>query len=317
MGIYHFAGLGRSPGAVTAGLSYIHQKYGYRHPNYGEIVEGLVLFTSAEVATGDLKAFPGTTHNEYGKRTTKKTWTAKHNDHVVELIRGFLNHEFPNISVYLVQVDINNFDDCLEQAALAMLKFHPPVGVGKHIWINITGGSNLVNAALTQVAYLSGVVARLYYTFVGNVHEDGKYLQPFSNKQAEFCYGEIVPIKLRFGSRHLKVLEMLKILTASYPETEKYVSSNELLGRLQNETPDFSGMDKGNFLRNFLNVMPGIEQKGNRQTGQEDLVRLSEEGQRILELTARPLFRSLVLREQPEDETLEELLDGLNINKLS
>jgi hypothetical protein len=49
MGIVHFAGLGRSPGAVTSGLAYL--KHAYRgRPEYGQIVESVVSFTSPSEA---------------------------------------------------------------------------------------------------------------------------------------------------------------------------------------------------------------------------------------------------------------------------
>jgi hypothetical protein len=226
-----------------------------------------------------------------------------------------MEREFPDTVIYLVEVDINNHDNCLEQVARTLLKFHPPADVGKHTWINITGGSNMLNAGLFQAAYLSGVVSRLYYTFVANVAQDGKYLQPFSTNPNKFRYGEIVPIKMGFGPRHLKVLEVLQEQTANDPDL--YLSSGELLNRLKRKDPAFDKMGEKNFLRNFLNVMSGIEQKGDRQQGQKDAVRLSEEGREILHLTQkRPLFRALVLREQPDEITVEKLLDELDIKRL-
>ncbi|CUS05068.2 protein of unknown function [Candidatus Promineifilum breve] len=79
MGIYHFAGLGISPGAVTAGLSYIKKQYGNYHPQYGQMVEAVILFTSSAVAEGKLDIPPTAeyVYNEYGKLTERKKWLAK------------------------------------------------------------------------------------------------------------------------------------------------------------------------------------------------------------------------------------------------
>jgi len=37
--------------------------------------------------------------------------------------------------------------------------------VGKEVWINLTGGTNVVNMALQLAAALPGTPARLYITF--------------------------------------------------------------------------------------------------------------------------------------------------------
>jgi len=60
---------------------------------------------------------------------------------------------------------------------------------------------------LIQSAYLSGLIPRLYYTFVGNLREDGKYLQPFSRNEREFDYREIYVLPTTFDERYRLLLE--------------------------------------------------------------------------------------------------------------
>jgi hypothetical protein len=41
-------------------------------------------------------------------------------------------------------------------------------GQGKEMWVNLTGGNNMINFALELAATLSGDVARLYYVQAEN-----------------------------------------------------------------------------------------------------------------------------------------------------
>lgn len=313
MGIYHFAGLGKSAGAVTAGLGCITARYGPRHMQYGDVVENLVVFTSPEIADGTEPAFPAE-HNEYLSVTVRKTWP-RSKTNALEIVAGFLKREFPETAAYVVMVDVNDFSACFDAVGRATLKFHEPGQVGKHIWANITGGSNLLNAAIVQIAYLSGVIGRLYYTFVSDLRQYGRYLQAFSEDEYQFRYREIYTLKTRFGWRHQEVLEVLEQIDAETPG--RYTNSQELLDRLKGHAPeDFQDMDLPTFKRDFLNVMQGIEQLGDRVSNQQDAVRLSDDGRDILRLVRQPLFRALVQREQlPEDE-VQAITSDLSIRRL-
>lgn len=314
MGILHFAGLGTSPGAVTAGLSYIANKYGERHSEYGNMVEGLVIFTSPEVCNGNLLANE-VSYNDYGKKNGKKTWQ-KDKTKVLEIVATFVAKEFPRAIVYFVSVDVNNFDACFAAIGQTVLNFHEPGKVGKHIWANITGGTNVLNAALTQVAYLSGCIPWMYYTFVSNLRENGKYLQPFTDDATQFRYEEVPMVKTQYDLRQQKVLEELREIRSG--DHYDYINSQELLGRLKNSIlQDFKNMDLETFKREFLNVMHGIERKGNREVGQEDSVRLSANGHQLLNRVDKPLFRALVQRELIALDEIEQIISELGIKKLT
>ncbi len=305
MGVVHFAGLGKSPGAITSGLAYLKHEVS---PSFedGDIVEAVVIFTSKEIASGEEKSFR-VEHNEYMRRAVRKTWTlGKQN--AVEIVASFLQRELNGVEIYLIQVDVNDFSQCFEAVAKALLRFHSPGKVGKHIWANLTGGTNVLNAALIQAAYLSGLVPRLYYTFVANLREDGKYLQPFSRDGSQFDYREIYVLPTTFDERYRLLLEELK--------PDKWVTKKELLGRLKRMSPLFEDLRIEDFTRNYLNVWPGIRRKGNRATGQEDAVCLSSEGQVLLDLLKRPWFVALLERSVLTDEQRESVVTGLNIRKL-
>lgn len=315
MGIYHFAGLGRSPGAVTAGLSCIWHQFGKQHDQYGNMAEGLVLFTSPEVADGSVKAFEAQ-YNSYQSINATKTW-ANDSASAVEIISHFLRKEAPDTSVYVVPVDVNDFGVCFDAVARAMLKFHPPGKTGKHIWANITGGSNLLNTAITQTAYLSGFIVRMYYTFVSDLRSHGKYLQPFGKDPTQFRFGQIYTLKTGFGQRHQMVLQVLEQIEEETPG--RFVTANEVLSRLKGSAPsEFGAMELQTFTRDFLNVMQGysIEQRGDRQTGQQDAIRLSADGKNILNLIRQPVMRILVRREQLIEREVAEIVNCLPIRQV-
>lgn len=313
MGIVHYAGLGRSAGAVTAGLSYNLHRFGGRDTEYGAPVESVVLFTSPEVVSGDMQAFPAA-HNEYMNIQTRQQW-AKNKKNAVDIVAGFLSKAAPEATLEVVEVDVNNFDTCFEAVACATLRGHRPEKVGKHIWANITGGSNLLNAALFQVASLSGMINRLYYTFVADIHQNGQYLQPFSPDPTQFRYGETFTLHTQFGARHQRVLEVLEQVEKESPG--RFVSSDEFMSRLKNDASLlFEGLDKAVLIRDFLNVMQGIKRLGDRAQGQQNGVRISSDGQQMLDLLRRPLWQALVQRHELDAITVDELVAPLKITRI-
>lgn len=312
MGIFHFAGLGASPGAVTAGLSFIAKKHGKHHSEYGSTVESLILLTSPEVADGSRPSNEAV-DNDYGNVNVKQRWS-KGSASTIKIITTFIENEFPTAKVYLITMNINDIEACFEAIGRAALRFHEPGKVGKHIWANITGGTNVLNAALLQVAYLSGCIPWIYYTFVAD-YANAKYLRPFTNDLAQCCYEEVPIVKTQYDQRRQRVLEQLQLIQSE--RSEAYVSSQDLLNRLKNAAwQDFAEMNLETFKREFLNVMQGVERRGDRQVGQEDLVRLGQDGQQILERTNTPLFRALVQRERCTREELSEITEQLNIQEL-
>src|SRR5690606_19121458 len=50
-----------------------------------------------------------------------------------------------------------------ERIMAVLLATKPPGEVGKEIWINLTGGNNIVNTSLNLAASLTGLPARMYY----------------------------------------------------------------------------------------------------------------------------------------------------------
>ena len=304
MGITHFTGLGTSPGAITTGLSYLKHKIG-DVSEYGRIVEKIVIFTSPEIANRELTVKEAVI-NEYMSRNNRRIIRDKD---PLTIIEEFLADEFEySVEIYCCEVNVNNFMMCFETVAKALLKFHPPGDVGKHIWVNITGGTNILNAALMQVVYLSGLIPVLYYTFVAN-RDDMKYLNPFSESTAEFDFRLIYTFKTTFDKRFQYVLEELR-------NVGDWISSSDLLSRLKRKVPSlFQDIDITSFRRDYLNIMIGVSRKGSRAEGQEDLNRLNRHGEKILEIIQSVLFQALT-REAKDVYAINELTANLKIKRL-
>jgi len=292
---------------VTSGLAYLKHEYGNR-PEYGQIIENVVLFTSPEVADGTEQAFEAE-HNEYMSLNVRQKWP-KGKTNAVEIVTEFFEREIGQGDIYCCEVNVNDFSACFEAVVKATLKFHRPGEVGKHIWANITGGTNPLNAALFQTAYLSGFIARLYYTFVSDLRQYGKYLQPFSRDQTLFDFREIYVLKTTFDERYQYILEELEAVAREDPT--RWLTSAELLGRLKSKgVPGFQEMDARTFLLDFLHVMQG---RGLQRRDKDDAIRLdSEVGLAILRILRSDLVQALFKRRALPDDEVNRLTSDLRI----
>lgn len=311
MGILHLAGLGTSPGAVTAGLSYLRHEYGPHTSEGGETVERVILFTSPEVASGEVAARPSEL-NRYGTLQSDKKWPSNMKN-TVEIIKRFYAEEIGSGILYLCTVNVNDFGVCFEAVAKTVLRFHQSGKTGAHIWANITGGSNVLNAALFQAAYLSGFITRLYYTFIADVREQGKYLRPFTTNRPElFDYREIRVLKTIFDEKPYQVLEKLKELTT---DGQKWIDANDLwthLGGSSFANPEI-------FKRDYLNTLDGrgLLREGSRVEGRSQQVRFDpEEGNQIIKIVRSPLFSALARQANLSVDQHPVLTENLNLQEL-
>jgi len=305
MGVVHFAPLGRSPGAVTSALGLIRWAYEsgkwaeFGLPDregIGDPIEEIVLFTSPEVKEGG--EVEEAVLNEIWTEKRRQRWSkAKVIDVVLEFVKGELAGFLPErarVSCYTL--DPNDFDSCFETVAKAALKYSPPGRTGKHVWANLTGGTNVMNAAILQVSFLSGLIARLYYTFVA-LRDDQKFLLPPSRDEARFKFAWVPLFKTNFDEVFLSIL---KVLEERGPD---YIADSELLAMVKSRPPYPSGISLDGFRREWLNKMDGgpIER---RDKGNE--VRISRFGRELLRKLDSPLFRALVQRGRGEEKQPNE-----------
>ncbi len=310
MGIVHFAPVGTSPGAVTSALSYLKH-----NPNefqmQGHFVEGVVVFASPEVREGKGEYMVRECVNNHYGSMNGPTWK---NLSVLRVISKFIEAEMADVMpgkgfISCCVIDPNDYRDCFEKVAKAALRFS--AGVGKHIWANLTGGTNIVNAALLEVAFLSGLIARIYYTFLFDVSTYGKYLQPSSKDQSIFRWDDVPFAKTSFDERYYQVLRELSGIGAG-------CNADDLLHRLKSVGEYFQDVDPQTFIREFLNKMDGreLEREILPDGSQGNRNRLSEYGRRVVQMIDDPLFRALIQRGRGLEEDVTRLTEGLELEEL-
>lgn len=311
MGILHLAGLGRSPGAVTCGLSYLQRRYGAREKGLGKIVDEVVVFTSPEVASGQLPTHGSVRYNQYGQtRCCEKEWSP---GPVIDVLTQAFEVLFPHAVLHVCAVDLHDFYDCLRAVAQTLHYFHPRGKTGHHIQINLTGGTNVLNSALFMGANLSGIVAKFYYTFVQQAHSG--FLQPASETDpSQFRYQE-VPL-LTTGARIDEALHYLLTALSELPPETGWIGEDELWSRLADVLRP-AGVDRMSFRRDYLNVLDGqfLRRPGSRDEDGHDTrtsqLQLTDEGRKLLAVMESSWFRALHRDQDLPGAAREELTAGL------
>jgi hypothetical protein len=176
----------------------------------------------------------------------------------------------------------------------------------------MTGGSNVLNAAMFQVSYLGGVIGKLYYTFVSNIQQDGKYLQPFVQSDLRrLNYCEIVVLKTKFDE---KMRHLLGELASLKQGGREWIEGEELWSRLGGS--NFA--EKNSFVRDYLNTLDGraIQREGSREQGRTSRVRMIGAGEALLSIMNSELFGSLAGSVRLSAERVAELTSDLEIRRL-
>ena len=194
MGIYHIAGLGKSPGAVTVPLSCaFYLLYAVRNgdkraqeffmwsgekENINEnkgMIEGVILFTSQEIIEKPLselrksrKSSTSITCTWFQKNFSGKTGGEIIRDYLFELEKYFFGDN-SNVSVkylYLVAIGkIDDYEDTLKIVAPTLKAL-----MNKELWINQIAGTNAVNAALLISSLILGASTTHYYVFQQDIN---------------------------------------------------------------------------------------------------------------------------------------------------
>ncbi len=195
MGVYHLMGLGLSIGTVIGPLTYLAHRYkrwndedrrffarsgGVRQRQAGGKVgdvEAIVLFTTREVLKGESEGLPYKyVENEPGKIPPEaENVRGRLEKPMKDVIREWLRREWPAISggrttgtIFWCEVDRRDIRTTYERVVRVVAALAGAGGQGKELWANLTGGNNVINAALGLAAMLSGDVARLYYVQAKN-----------------------------------------------------------------------------------------------------------------------------------------------------
>lgn len=318
MGIVHFAPVGVSPGAVTSALSYLHKNPSVLGNYEGAVIQDLVVFCSHDVHDGRTSSDEYIS-NHYGTRQPRRSERSRRREPqtVQEVIVQHLKDQGLRKvmddnrgKLYFWPVAVDDFGACFETLAKATLALGKADGTGRLLYANITGGTNVLNAALHQVASLSGLFGKLYYTFVRQA-EDRRFLLPPSDNTDEYDLRLIPHLKTQNDEQYYRVLEVMG-------EKEGWCPGEEVLKKLKEqeyswpqERHYFSGMDFQRFKRQFLNRMDGREIKRSTRPGPKgpekgDENCLDTAGLEILQRLEDPYFRALVYRGKEIDPDLQQ-----------
>lgn len=283
--------LGESPGAVTSALSYFKNRYGKHTDAWGVTVESIVIFTTLEMRESKRVS---SIYNQYDKIGEKYRFE-DHN--VVQTVIDFVWYEIKDImpdkgKIYWCEVFAQDYEKSFRSIAEVLLTRLAK----KLMWLNLTGGTNIMNAALLQAAFLSGLVGQAYYVFVEKSYLN--YLQPAG--KGKFSWHPIPLIKTAFDESYHAVLLCLQILE------QEWVSSVDLLSFLKADESYgryFKDMELPRFEQDLLKKMEGwiLRRQLENKKKTYDL-RLTDEGKQLIDLVDSRLFKALTHRgEAPID----------------
>ncbi len=232
MGVYHLMGLGRSPGVVIGPITYLAHRYRRWNEADREFfarsgearqraagqkvgdIQALVLFTTPEVLSGQAPAYSYVV-NPPGRKTRQPEQPG---GLMQEILRDLLRREWPAIgggrrsgTVFWCAVDRRDIRTTYERVVRVIAALAGTGGQGKEMWINLTGGNNVINLALELAATLSGAVARMYY-----VQAEDDIAEKCVRFTAEDGYWVELPIlPLAFGELQRAIIDLLTNQTLS------------------------------------------------------------------------------------------------------
>ncbi len=245
MGIYHFMGLGQSLGAVTAAVSYMAacKQIGGKtfqklfalsgeasHPEaHRGNVQALVLFTTPEIRDGREKCLPfcvnepgRTRGREQASRSVAPELRKRLASELGPIARQRDGKRLP-IELYWCDIALDRPALTFERVAQVLAATKRPGTQGHEIWINLTGGNNILNAALQLATSIMGTPARTYYLLT---KETRCIRHTISNKQIDpgndQFWIDLPIVYLNFSPLHLCLLEWMQV------DPEQFISAQEL-----------------------------------------------------------------------------------------
>lgn len=158
------------------------------------------------------------------------------------------------VALYWCEIDRKDPQVTFERVARVIHASKPPGEVGKEIWINLTGGTNILNLALQLAAALLGCPARLYY-LLSDDDRNLRHTIPEDDlgTERDRFWVEIPVIYLRLDNRTRAILEVLE-------EAGEALRDDDLLSRLKSHPEfwaEFQEFDLNKLRRNCLLPMAG------------------------------------------------------------
>lgn len=281
MGVYHFAGLGKSIGAITSAFSYLSARKllpgaendplfvlsgeaKEAHKTRGS-VESLVLFTTEEIIADRERCEPyldNKAGSSKGRDCSSMRFHQTLKNILKEELRPLARHQGNNdvenlqagytkpLELYWCEYSRTDPVQTFERVAQVMYAGKPPGKVGKEIWVNLTGGSNIINGALQLAASLTGTPAQLYYLLSDNPRCI-RHTVPLNDLRTDrdHFWVNLPMVYLDFNNTQKLILQLLAAMgTLSIYELQDYVQAEGLVTD-----------DEKQFIHNYLR--PLINQK--------------------------------------------------------
>jgi hypothetical protein len=304
MGVWHFLSLGDSPGAVTAPLEYIKHRYeahdaaffgaDERRPQPKK-TSGIVLFTTSDIRHDKR-------HDSKQRFYYENLYGRNKGGHEISLnpgrgylktfqvVKDYIKKNYAATfaeekgKVYFLEAKLFDLDFNIRQLARAFYALSPPGQTGREIWVNLTGGTNVMNLAVHMMTTLSGVAGHAYYTYTENT----AFLFPDSPDSDKRFWHKVPVLKVDFDHRY-------EVLLKTVAEKQDWIDAEELLNligyKIYPPEVDTETRRKA-FTPDYLNKLDSwfIERHNNS-------VRLSDSGRKLLLLLEQPELRALVLKE--------------------
>lgn len=274
MGVCHFMGLGKSPGAVVSAITYLAECYerweqcgkeffstsgsssGTAEDGRRGDIESLVLFATPEVREGELHC-EDYIDNQGGRERGDK----KRSEAMGKVLGRALPAELKRIaggrkqiSVYWCDIDHADMWITFERVARAMYATKQPGDNGLEMWVNLTGGSNVVNLALQLASSLLSHASRLYYLSSSNPQCLRHTISngDIGDRNRDRFWVNVPAIYLELDQVQKAILATL--------EKVGTLTDEQLLSRLPDQLTDWehiSRLDLNSLRRDYLNRMAG------------------------------------------------------------
>ncbi|MEM2910441.1 MAG: hypothetical protein QXO01_05195 [Nitrososphaerota archaeon] len=237
MGIYHFTGLGKLPGAVTSPLTVIYillksaeignprakdffQYSGESGHSMKGVPECLVIFTSKGIINGMKPPTQVRSQLLPNKKFSGSVLSIMHDylSSITEALALNYVYKYGYIKkIYLIEVEYQNFDDCYPKANTFLYVYRD-----KECWINAQAGSNQINTALIISGSINLISWKYYYVKQATTELlDIYFLKPDALKNPDQYVDKLLEV---WGELHvfgLGINEVIRNLVDEFSSREK------------------------------------------------------------------------------------------------
>lgn len=294
MSVWHLAGMGLFPGAVTVPLTYVYlalklasngekkakeffELSGKLSQEINGAPEYIVVFTSEEVITGkEIWKSKNNVRDEWfntNKKENAPKTIAKYLSNLLNKLKDSNFKEFYGKKwikdIYFIKVNHEDFEDCYLKIGTTMCALKD-----KEVWVNMIGGTNQINLALLVAGSFFAVPSRYYYIFqsknnllhpeidkpsLNHPHEFLQYLDKWHDMPIFHLEigGIITELEEKFSSREYINIKEIEHLLEKKGYPKQYIAKlRDRLISIENEK-----VGKGPLLETVAGMIRKIEEQ--------------------------------------------------------